>query len=966
MNAASELIKGHTRLMRQMTLGLCLLLVCGGLCRGFKLEPVDLKATVRFDAQNSVRVQDLTEGNFRLHLERDGKPFHTDLELGKIGENVGQIVALRYADKDRLWIVQQEYSNGQKALLLNLAQGRIERTHSGDDLFFSRDGRHVIYNYGSSYHAVVIVDGLMLYPRLEPLDPQGKGDQDEGKNRTRIGMMLENNPQHVFAEPPLQTAEDQIEFIISPLRYRMENGDYKLNPPSLTRYQVGGLMNSSDTLQLTIRKSRVDLPRLHALPTTSTRGTDIDDYGLTPEELGRLRDYETSVTVSHLNMPAPRFQAQPVVIEPGPREQTALSLERIPREQELEPEETTITRNLELVDMLGGESAGVAIAGERVVAAAGRRLTVFNAADWSHPRETGHLLLPGAIGEITAEGSRAAAWAAGHGLQLISIDPTGVPRLSGVCPLPDAPQTMAFSGQYLVVTGGYGLALIDIREMSHPVAYEVVTEPWVACGLAVGGGLAYVTDDYYGLRIVDLRDPARPQRLGQCLLPGEHAYEVALLGHFACVALGEDGVAIVDVANPQAPQVRRVVKFPEGGLFSRVAAGAGQLYLPRGDRLDTIKVADDGTTGPLQALPPNDDDDNYSAWTGVAAAGSRVAVSGNRGLILAETAGTTGTETRIAARVAALGPVTRIETDGRLAVSGSEGDPDLDHPTLRKFDLRVLDLANPARPGPRGYLRVPPLCNMAVNGPRALTTHYDGVRLIGLADPDHPGIIGQFYDQQKEYVPQGSAALQGNLAAATYIAAPRNDRSLLILDVSKLEDPKTLFTTVSLSREEYDAKVTLNGGMAYLLLGSHLRIYDLGNPAAIRLRGATDLNYWPPLIGQIARAGNTLFVPDQETGVHCVDVSDPDRPKLRPVFDEEKTKGFKQVKVDGTWACLAVGKGGLCLMDLKDNGNWQIGGTFNIVKNRKESLVEGAALKMPYIYVAVGDEGLAVLRLKIQ
>jgi hypothetical protein len=76
-------------------------------------------------------------------------------------------------------------------------------------------------------------------------------------------------------------------------------------------------------------------------------------------------------------------------------------------------------------------------------------------------------------------------------------------------------------------------------------------------GLAVRGGLVYVAYDAGGLRVVDVRDPARPVEIGRYANPAlagkPRAYnDLVLDGRLAYVTVDYCGVEVLDVSHPSA------------------------------------------------------------------------------------------------------------------------------------------------------------------------------------------------------------------------------------------------------------------------------------------------------------------------------------------------------------------------------------------------------------------------------
>src|SRR5690606_18970948 len=80
-------------------------------------------------------------------------------------------------------------------------------------------------------------------------------------------------------------------------------------------------------------------------------------------------------------------------------------------------------------------------------------------------------------------------------------------------------------------------------------------------GITVSGRYVYVGTpasifDYPAtamLVVIDITDPARPQRVGAHLV-GRGPHNVAVSGHHAFLAMGEAGLEVLDISHPANPQ----------------------------------------------------------------------------------------------------------------------------------------------------------------------------------------------------------------------------------------------------------------------------------------------------------------------------------------------------------------------------------------------------------------------------
>jgi hypothetical protein len=101
----------------------------------------------------------------------------------------------------------------------------------------------------------------------------------------------------------------------------------------------------------------------------------------------------------------------------------------------------------------------------------------------------------------------------------------------------------------------------------------------VARGVAVAGAYAYVADDEHGLQVIDITNPQNPQIVGSADTPG-HARAVAVVGTHAYVADDEHGLQVIDITAPQSPQLVGAVDTP--GQAQDVAVSGTYAYVADG------------------------------------------------------------------------------------------------------------------------------------------------------------------------------------------------------------------------------------------------------------------------------------------------------------------------------------------------------------------------------------------------
>ena len=107
-------------------------------------------------------------------------------------------------------------------------------------------------------------------------------------------------------------------------------------------------------------------------------------------------------------------------------------------------------------------------------------------------------------------------------------------------------------GLAYVADAVFGLRVINVSDPTAPVELGALDTPGGALDVAVLGGLAYVTDGLSGLRVIDVSDPTVPVELGALATPG-FPEDVEVVGGLAYVADGFDGLRVIDVSDPTTP-----------------------------------------------------------------------------------------------------------------------------------------------------------------------------------------------------------------------------------------------------------------------------------------------------------------------------------------------------------------------------------------------------------------------------
>ena len=310
-----------------------------------------------------------------------------------------------------------------------------------------------------------------------------------------------------------------------------------------------------------------------------------------------------------------------------------------------------------------GHAYGVAVSGNLLFVADGvSGLRIVNIAVPATPSLPGSYYTAGPARAVTVAGTRAYLVDAYQGLLVLDVAAPAAPTLLGSFPF-HAGQAVAVAGDYAyVVDANNHFLAINVSTPTAPtLASSLLLAGVVGQGVVLNGSSAYVPALDAGMLVLDISNPAAmtvvrtlpvptPGQLVSAALAGNTLYlansfagfqafdvtaannpilrsdwpvaaracEVAVNGSFACVAAGENGLRLYNVANPAAPAW---IGWLTNSLNARCVALTGDTAIV-GDGQYGLKVV--SVTNP--AVPVL-----LGSWTGTNLASLRnVGVSGTQ------------------------------------------------------------------------------------------------------------------------------------------------------------------------------------------------------------------------------------------------------------------------------------------------------------------------------------------------
>lgn len=453
-----------------------------------------------------------------------------------------------------------------------------------------------------------------------------------------------------------------------------------------------------------------------------------------------------------------------------------------------------------------------------------------------------------------------------------------VVSLSASTLLPSVPGTVAAQGR------GAALAQAGTLTTASHLGGVLIS-------LAVSGDYAYLGEGT-ALTVLNVANPANPQRVGQLLLDNE-VPDIALSGSTAYLASFGGGLAIANIADPLHPALIRT--YDTAGSARSVQVAGSTVYLADDTGgLHVINVADPYNPTTLATL----------STAALAGNVNDVCVSGSYAYV------TTYTGTR----------------DGWL---------------------RIVDITNPSSPALRGSYNVPgDAWAVTVSGNTAYVADGvgGGLQMVNVTNKASPTFLGSYkptgmngYDVEvagtTAYVADHGAGLRilnvsnpaspsqlaisdsGWPAAAVQVVGTRayvvdDNKGLRILNVTTPATP-TVLGSYQRPGIVWDVAVGQNAGTTYgyAIDLDNLWVVDLSDPANPQPRGQTPLldeGGWAP---NIAVAGSYAYV-GLTNRVRIFDVSNPAAPVSAGSYAIAGYSSTQDVFVQGNYAYVAVSLGG--------------------------------------------------------
>ncbi len=450
---------------------------------------------------------------------------------------------------------------------------------------------------------------------------------------------------------------------------------------------------------------------------------------------------------------------------------------------------------------------------------------------------------------------------------------------------------IAVQGDYVYVADGHeGLMIWNISSPAHPVlAGESVFEH--ANTVHYQDGLVYVGSHSYGLRILDVSDPASINEIGHYDSPG-NAYHTTVIGNKAYLADYFSGLLILDISDPTAPSLIGQVDTP--GRAKSVDISGNRAFVAdwSGD-LQIIDISHPSNPELNSSLAIDGDARDVIVKDGL------IYVASTSGLLIGES-GEFGTYHWKGGYVTG-GYTKDVEIqDGVAFVADDDGG------------LRILDISDPSELIDMGnYLTWDPAYDLELSEDYAyLSVSERGLLVMDISVPSRPELVGEYTDAGED--------IDLCLAGDHLYMADRAGK-LTVLDISVSSDPRRVWST---QLEGVIRDADIEGDYLYLVsYGQGLLVYELSNPASPSYLG--NFKNWGRY-GGIDVVGDRAFIADISFGLQVLDVSVPSAPEL--LGHSPSIISYRPIKVIDDRAFIAPGYGGFQILDISDPTDpWNMG-----------------------------------------
>lgn len=464
-------------------------------------------------------------------------------------------------------------------------------------------------------------------------------------------------------------------------------------------------------------------------------------------------------------------------------------------------------------------------------------------------------------------------------------------------------EALEIDGHYAFVSVGMRLVVFDITVSSAP---KIVGRSPILSGtieaIQVRDGFVYVVGGDAGLSVLDVSNPESPQLVGGLAIDG-YSLDVSVEGDLAFVIQRPSGtrptsnLVVVDLTIPALPRVVGHLDLPGGA--AKIEASGDMVYVS-----DYWWIAASQEFGGLRVVDVTEPSAPRLA--------GRIAMTPMTDMTVVERLGyavgdlvlyvldlSAPASPRISSSLVLPGRATAVVVQGGLAyvAGGDQG-------------LLVVDIAAPSAPRILGRASFGPASLVDVAGTLAFVVDDQrGLRVFDVADPTAPRFLAAAADLS------GTAY---TVQVVNQLAYVPSGTDLQVIDVSAPSEPRLVGSVAVRGR----INLRVVGNLAYVCGGEvgTLQIVDVTLPSKPHILGSVDGLVSPFAVDIV---GDLAYVADLARGLMVVDVSMPSTPRV--IGGIATIKSPSDVEVSGGLAYLAT-ENGLQVVDISEPRSPQVVG----------------------------------------
>lgn len=207
-----------------------------------------------------------------------------------------------------------------------------------------------------------------------------------------------------------------------------------------------------------------------------------------------------------------------------------------------------------------GEAHGLAVSeGLAYVAAYSRGLRLIDITEVEDLDEVGFYDVPTSARDVALRGNYAYLSDGQQGIRTLDLDNPRAPREVGFNDQMGITRELVVRDDFAYVTDELGLKIVSIADPLTPEIRGFLGTGGIATAVDVEGSYAYVADGAFGMRVINIADPAAPQAVGAPFDTLGEAQGIDVFGSYAFIADGPGGLHIVNVSEPGNPTTSNVV-----------------------------------------------------------------------------------------------------------------------------------------------------------------------------------------------------------------------------------------------------------------------------------------------------------------------------------------------------------------------------------------------------------------------